>query len=346
MSRKNIFAAVGQSKFAAANDREVKVADRPLADATERLNASASPVGSLGRVLNDARQKSLRAEEMERSVRDACAVIELNPQDIEPSFARDRMAGYSPEDLDDSFLASIRSNGQQVPVLVRPHPTQAGRYETAYGHRRIAAARILGRTVRAVVKSMSDDELVVAQGQENVERNGLSFIEKCRFAYVLESRSFTRETISGALSVHKTILSIMVSLIERLPSDVIDAIGPAPSTGRRAWSQLADRLDSTVVLDRVRNVIANPEKFAAAKSSDERFRLLLAVATEKVSAPRKQTWSRADGRSFASLAVSEAKIILSVDRHKHPEIAEVILRRLSALQAELENPENDPMKES
>jgi ParB family chromosome partitioning protein len=334
MSRKNVFSSLG--KFSAASNLEqaAKAPDRPLADVADQLSAAAAPVGSLGRVLREAKQKSARADEMERAFQEGAAIVELSPADIDPSFARDRMAGFGPEDLDEGFLASIRDNGQQVPVLVRPHSTKSGRYETAYGHRRIAAARVLGRPVRAVVRALSDDELVVAQGQENVERNGLSFIEKCRFAHALESRSFTRETIGRALSVHKTILSIMISLIERLPADVINAVGPAPATGRRAWSLLADQLDAASADGRVREMIASKE-FAAA-NSDGRFRMLLAAATTKAATIRKEAWKRADGSAFASLAIDDRRIVLSVDRAKYPEVAQFVLDRLSELQEELQ----------
>jgi ParB family chromosome partitioning protein len=334
MSRKNIFGSLG--KFAAANnpERTAKTPDRPLVEVADQLSAAAAPVGSLGRVLREAKQKSARADEIERAFQEGAKVVELSPADIDPSFARDRMSGFEPDDLDEGFLASIRDNGQQVPVLVRPHPTKPGRYETAYGHRRIAGARILGRPVRAVVRALTDDELVVAQGQENVERNGLSFIEKCRFAHALESRAFSRETISRSLSVHKTILSIMISLIERLPADVVSAIGPAPATGRRAWSLLADRLDAPGAADRVREAIASKE-FAAA-NSDGRFQLLLAAMTTRPAAPLKEAWKRADGRAFASLAIDDKRIVLSVDRAKHPDVARFVLDRLTQLQAELQ----------
>ena len=47
-----------------------------------------------------------------------------------------------------------------------------------FGHRRLRAAKQLGRNVRAVVKEMKDREHVITQGQENSARANLSFIEK------------------------------------------------------------------------------------------------------------------------------------------------------------------------
>ena len=132
--------------------------------------------------------------------------------------------------------------GRQVPILVRPHPITQAAIKSAYGHRRFRAAAELGRTVRAVVKALTDEELVVAQGQENNERQDLSFIEKSRFARGLEERGFRRDTIMSALSVYKSDLSNMLSVVVKIPEDVIEAIGPAPTIGRRGWIDLAELL--------------------------------------------------------------------------------------------------------
>ncbi|MGO8658348.1 ParB/RepB/Spo0J family partition protein, partial [Rhizobium ruizarguesonis] len=82
--------------------------------------------------------------------------------------------------------------------LVRPHPETKGRYQVAYGHRRLAAAREIGIRVRAVVRDLTDGQLVVSQGQENSARTNLSYIERALFASRLEERSFGRDVIMAA----------------------------------------------------------------------------------------------------------------------------------------------------
>jgi len=102
--------------------------------------------------------------------------------------------------------------------------------------------RELGRPVRAVIRNLSDDELVVAQGKENGEREDLSFIERARYGTLLEDRNFKRDTIMAALSVDKTELSRLISVYRAIPTELIDAIGPAPKVGRRRWMELVDCL--------------------------------------------------------------------------------------------------------
>ncbi len=147
-------------------------------------------------------------------------------------------------------------HGQQVPILVRPHPEREGRYQIAYGRRRLRALTELGRPVRAVVRPLSDQQLVVAQGQENSARTDLSFIERALFAAKLEQVGYDRETIMAALSVDKTTLSRLVSTASRIPRSLVESIGPAPKAGRDRWIELATRLEAVGRLKRVEEAVA------------------------------------------------------------------------------------------
>ena len=170
--------------------------------------------------------------EIARSVDQAWenAVLDIAPDLIDASFIQDRLETTADELA--SLTDSIRERGQLIPILVRPHPEHTGRYQIAYGRRRLAAARTLGRPVRATVKQLSDDELVVAQGQENIERKDLSYIERALFAAKLEDRGFPRQTIMSAVSTDKASLSKLISVATRIPRDILEAIGPAPKIGR------------------------------------------------------------------------------------------------------------------
>lgn len=141
--------------------------------------------GAVGAMSRSLGQIATAAEEARALVAAGDKVVELDSGLIEKSFVADRLRSTS---LDNEALVdSIRKHGQQVPILVRPHPTSAGRYQVAYGHRRLRAAEELHRPVRAVVKGLSDEELVVAQGQENSARTDLSYIERALFAAALDN---------------------------------------------------------------------------------------------------------------------------------------------------------------
>ncbi len=208
------------------------------------------------------------------------AVIEIEPALIDASLISDRL-GSSPEDHA-ALVASIRDHGQQAPILVRPHPEAPDRYQIAYGRRRLKAIAELGRKVRAMVRPLTDQELVVAQGQENSARTDLSFIEKALFAARLEESGYSRDVIMAALSVDKFALSRLISSAVKVPRDLIEAIGPAPKCGRDRWLELAACLEKPGAAGEARMIAAS--KSFGGKASDQRFHLIFAAAA--IDAPR------------------------------------------------------------
>jgi ParB family chromosome partitioning protein len=178
----------------------------------------------------------------------------------------------------EEFVASIRDHGQRTPILLRPHPDATGRYQIAFGHRRYRALKILGRPVKALVKPLTDDELVVAQGQENQSRLDLSYIERAMFATRLESRQFQRNVICSALNIDKTEVSRMISVVTGLPDELIEAIGPAQKTGRRKWMDLAKAVGQLNWQSEKGKILSICLEGGAA-DSDEKFDLVLSSVT-------------------------------------------------------------------
>ena len=198
----------------------------------------------LARLTDEAR----RAQELERSTKDGQAVLEVDPATVDPSFAEDRLARTGDADYR-RLVRSIAESGQQVPILVRPHPEGAGRYQAAYGHRRVAAAAELGIRVRAVVRALSDAELVVAQGKENAERRDLSFIERALFAADLEARGFGRAVSQAALAAHPADMTRYLAVARGIPrcqialkvSPAVAPNGSPPVSARRHGQRPARR---------------------------------------------------------------------------------------------------------
>ncbi|MBB5262775.1 ParB family chromosome partitioning protein [Rhizobium leguminosarum] len=251
-------------------------------------------------------------------------MIDLDPKVIDPSFMQDRMPG----DID-GLLASIKEQGQQVPILVRPHPQTSGRYEVAFGHRRLRVVTELGLAVKAVVRDLTDEQLVVAQGQENNERQDLSFIEKARFAARLKER-FTRDLIISSMSVDKGDLSKMLSIIEALPSDLIDAIGPAPGIGLRSWQELAELIDKTSSADNVLEHVRSSE--LQSLQSAERFKALIAYLKPRgLERGLPEVMSSPAGERLAQVKQSKAKVEIMIDRKAMPDFAAFVLEQLPAL---------------
>ncbi|AQS64270.1 Nucleoid occlusion protein [Rhizobium rhizogenes] len=332
MSRKQIFANLGTpgTDNSDAAPERARPRIRPILGSPELVtDVLNSPVGMIGQSLNEVSERAKRAEEIEKRLAEGLTIVSLNPADIDPSFIPDRMPAS--EEADAGLVEAIREQGQQVPILVRPHPEFQGRYQVAFGHRRLRAVSSLGIPVKAVVRDLSDEQLVVAQGQENNERRDLTYIEKARFAQKLQMR-FPRDTIMAAMSLHKGDLSNMLSVVGRIPEDLVDLIGPAPSVGRRNWMDLADQLSSSQVKEASRAYVKDAS--VAALPSEERFKSLLDFLKPKAQAKKTGVWSSETGNRLAKVVESDRKLDISIDKNEAPEFADFVLEHLQALFAE------------
>ena len=223
---------------------------------------------SLGRISEDAARVELLEQELASGER----VQELDSRTVDPSFVDDRLDRTGDPEFR-KLVDSIAASGQQVPILVRPHPDKPGSYQVAYGHRRLSACAELGRPVKALVRSLTDDELVVAQGKENAERRNLTFIERAMFAAHLERSGFARSTIQAALAAHPADMTRLLAVARTVPRKIVAAIGPAPRAGRPRWLELAALLGQSSS-DAVIDQILKHASFQRA-SSDARFDTLI-----------------------------------------------------------------------
>ncbi|HTI01547.1 MAG TPA: plasmid partitioning protein RepB [Acidisoma sp.] len=262
-------------------------------------------------------------------------ILELDPAAIERSPIADRM-----EPVDESYRRlrdSIGQKGQDSPILVRPHPAEQGRYQVAFGHRRLRAAAELGRPVRTIVKPLSDRDLVIAQGQENSARADLSFIERGRFAQALEDAGHDRATIMQALSIDKTALSRLISVVNRLPSDIVEAVGPAPAAGRDRWLDLSRAYAAQAVARPVDPLLECPDFIGAA--SDRRFEMLYRHLTRRertLAAPKPvpREWRARNGQAVASVTRGDQTFTLAIDKAVAADFGEFLLTRMDALYEE------------
>jgi ParB family chromosome partitioning protein len=281
VSRKNVFPRLKGSAPASASSVDGEFASQVGPEKIQDLMSAAGPqriavIGALGRMLDGIAEDSARTEEIQRELASSERVIMLAPELVEPSPIRDRIADPNSPD-EEQFRAAIARDGQRVPILVRPHPERSGRFLAVYGHRRLEAAKHNGQKVRAIVLDLSDEEALVAQGQENNERKSTSFIERCLYAKRMKAAGLKVARIAGALSVPHSLVSMQVAIAESLPEALILAIGPAPDIGRPRWQALVALIEADP--DGWRPIVATPE-FAVSMTND-RFNAVLERLSNK-----------------------------------------------------------------
>ncbi|MCU0733706.1 MAG: plasmid partitioning protein RepB [Hyphomonas sp.] len=337
MARKITFDAPVERQPAAKLEQEGRgPVTRPLM-ALERPVRSTGALSAISRSLDGLSEKAKRADQIEQKLIHGLTVVEIDPSLIDASFVPDRMELSDEQNA--QFREAIRDNGQQSPILVRPKAGAEGRYEVAFGHRRLRAARELGIKVRAVVKQLSDQELVVAQGQENSSRTDLTFIERARFAARLEERGFSRDVIMSALSVDKAALSRLIALTTRLPPQLVEAIGPAPGFGRVRWAELADLLDVDGVEKAYRHIEAPEFKTS---QSDQRFLAVYNLLRSKSTPSRVEAIRSPEGLTIGELSRSGRKLILAFDTKAVPEFGDFVRDKLATLFAEFQATRGSP----
>lgn len=238
----------GEAPAASVDDANAVASPLPAPEpAAAPKRATSAAVKAMGLTLGSLSQEAQEAGRLREMLAAGERVVEIDPQLLERSPFLDRLSDGARNDEDFAALkASMAEHGQQVPVLVRPHPdpekATRGLYQIAYGHRRAQAARELGLPVRAVVRTLDDAALALAQGKENAERRALSFIERAFFAKALLDHGFDRATAQVALSVHKSEMTRLLQVTENVPLDIVQAIGPAPKAGRPRWMELGELL--------------------------------------------------------------------------------------------------------
>lgn len=293
---KSILTPITSSEFSTENARPERQRPQVTSGALQSMNDAISGF-------------SKEAEELRKALAGGSTIIEIDPSRIDSSFVKDRLDCGESEEFN-SLVDSIRENGQAVPVLVRPHPELEGRYQLAFGHRRVEALRTLGLKAKAFVREMSDEELVIAQGNENLERKDLSFIERALFALRLEERGMSRPVIMSTFGTNsKGVLSEMIGLARRLPIPLIEAIGAAPGIGRPRWVALVDVLEATRADWRSVIDALDFGKLASAERFEAVFQSLREEPTKSGTDP--QPWVPADNAVHVSTKRAPKALVMT-----------------------------------
>lgn len=300
-----------------------------------RPGSKPASLRSMGMVLHQMSADAEAARRLNEAVVAGERVIQVDPSLILPSIVRDRMEGWSEGHGFDALVESIAVHGQKVPVLVRPHPDHPDRYQTAYGHRRVAALARLGRPVEVIVRNLSDQDLVLAQAKENLDREDLSFIELAQFATRLDDQGFARNFIQEALHLERTTLAKMISLVRALPDALIAAIGPAPKIGRPRWEELQERMAASGEAWRI--AVASIPREA---TTNERFTHVLEQLSAKSVAAPAELIAAPDGRVIARVARSRNDVKLTIPGRAEPGFGDFLASRLVALHAEFKAYQN------
>lgn len=271
-------------------------------------DVSAEPFPPLGRRAGAVRdmaesialleEDATKRAELELLLRNGQHVVSLDPDLFDPSPIRDRIDN----DVGD-LIPSIREHGQRTPILARPHPTEHGRYQIAFGNRRQQVCHGLGIDVRATILDLTDEQMAVAQGQENTARQDLSFIEKARFVAKLKEKHPT-SVVASAINTDETTVYKMLPIVESLPDELILAIGRAPKIGRPRWEKFSRAIKENPEIAQ-RAMEAALRAAGKGRTSDSRFEAAFETVVDQK--PSRSVEITLDGGRTIANRLSTAK---------------------------------------
>ena len=117
---------------------------------------------------------------------------------------------------------SIKENGVIQPIIVRQSPVIG--YEILAGERRYRASLLAGlRSIPAVVKQLSDQEMMVQSIIENLQRENLNPIEEARAYESLVEKGFTHAEIADKMGKSRPYISNSIRLLS-LPDAILSEV--------------------------------------------------------------------------------------------------------------------------
>ena len=161
---------------------------------------------------------ALLGEYMDPEVAEQAEVIRIPLSQIVPNPLQPRRS-FTDEELSE-LSASIQANGLLQPLVVRPAPGAADRFQLIAGERRFRAVGRLGwDDAPALVRDCSDETLLVLALVENLQREALNPLEEAEGYETLMSRfDLTQAEVAASVGKNRSTVANFLRLLKLPPS--------------------------------------------------------------------------------------------------------------------------------
>ena len=199
----------------------------------KRASAGAGSAWKAGALAETQAGLDEAREAMVAAILNGDRVLEIDPEMISDPVGTDRRSDWMQQEGFQQLVESIKTNGQDLPILVWPEdpnwqPDQLDsqnleriQFVLLAGRRRCEAARILGRSVRAVIASQEGRDgpeatfqMLVLRFRENEKRDDLSAYERqISIGQMYEELNGSSETkltakaFADRIGVHESVVS-------------------------------------------------------------------------------------------------------------------------------------------
>jgi ParB family chromosome partitioning protein len=147
--------------------------------------------------------------------------MEIEISQIKPNAYQPRRT-FDEEKLQE-LVKSIKEHGVVQPIMVRPLPD--GGYELVVGERRLRACQQLKlEGIPAVVKELTDQQMIEIALIENIQRHDLNPVEEASaYKRLMEEFNLTQEQVAERVGKSRPLIANMIRLLN-LPQEVLDIL--------------------------------------------------------------------------------------------------------------------------
>ena len=121
----------------------------------------------------------------------------------------------------EELAQSMRENGVVQPILLRPNPDKAGRFQLIAGERRWRAAQIAQlHDIPAIIRDIDDKQAAEFSLIENIQRQDLTAIEEALgYRTLIDAHGYNQEALADIVGKSRPHISNMMRLLS-LPDEV------------------------------------------------------------------------------------------------------------------------------
>lgn len=226
---------------------------------------------------------------------------------------------FDEKDLQD-LAASIREKGVIQPLILRPHPINAGEYEIVAGERRWRAAQIAGiHGLPAVVRDLNDTEVLELAIIENIQRADLNALEEAQgYRQLMERFGHTQEKLAEALGKSRSHIANLLRLLT-LPELVLKMLRSGSLTAGHARALVT--VPNPDVL--ARQVV---ERGLSVRQTEQLARAAMAVPGDVARPAAKPVQKDADTRALEEDLAAALRLKVTIDHKPGQKAGELRIR--------------------
>ena len=196
-------------------------------------------------------------------------IINLNLDELRSNPYQPRK-NFDEESLNE-LASSIKEHGVFQPIIAKK---SIKGYEIVAGERRVKASKIAGlKTIPAIIKDFSDEEMMEIALLENLQRENLSALEEAEAYNSLKTRlNLTQEELASKVGKSRSHITNMLGLLT-LPNEIKDEVmkGEISMGHARVLSKLEDKDQAISLADKVINENQSVRKLEELTNSKDEY---------------------------------------------------------------------------